>query len=115
MSNNPKDNSFGLPQNTAGLLCYLAGPVTGIVFLLLEKKNKFIRFHAMQSTIVFGGLLVLKWTLGFLLFASWQFHSLIYNLINIVIVVLWVVLMVKAYQGEKYKLPVVGELAEKQV
>lgn len=62
--------SLGFPQNVAGALCYLLGPVTGIIFLLLEKKNRFIRFHALQSTIVFGSLLVLRHTLGFLLFTA---------------------------------------------
>lgn len=106
--------NLGIPQNVGGALCYFLGPVTGIIFLLLEKKDKFIRFHAWQSTIVFGGLLALRYALNFFLFTAWQSRSFIYTLINMAGVILWIVLMVKAYQGEKYKLPVVGEIAEKQ-
>lgn len=106
--------SLGLSQNTAGVLCYLLGPVTGIIFLLLENKNKFVRFHALQSTILFGGLLVLKYTLNFLPFTFWQFKSPISTILNMAGVIFWVVLMVKTYQGKRYQLPIVGETARKQ-
>ena len=51
--------AFNLPQNTAGALTYVLGWVTGLVFLLIEKKNAFVRFHAMQSLIFFGALMIL--------------------------------------------------------
>lgn len=104
--------STGLDENVAGLLCYVVWWISGLVFFLLEKDNKFIRFHALQSIIVFGILtlagIVIGWIawmpiIGWLIGAAfWLFC-----------VVLWIVLMVKAYQGEKYKLPWVGDLAEK--
>lgn len=93
----------GLPRNTAGALCYVLGWVTGIVFLLVEKEDKFVRFHAMQSVVTFGILTVASFTpvIGWILSP----------LIMIVGFVLWLVLMVKAYQGEEFELPVVGKLA----
>jgi uncharacterized membrane protein len=106
-----KTAGAGLPNNMAGALCYLLGPVTGIIFLLLEKENTFIRFHAMQSTVVFGGLFVLNIFLGFIPILGW----LTGTLLSLVGLVLWVVLLVKAYQGERYKLPYIGEIAEKQL
>ncbi len=108
--NKPK-SSTGLDENLAGLLCYLAGFITGIIFLILEKNNKTVRFHAMQSIIVFGGLFILNIVLGWVPIIGF----LAGLLIPILTLVLWIVLMVKAYQGQKFKLPVVGDIAEKQV
>jgi uncharacterized membrane protein len=106
-----KTAGTGLPENMAGALCYVLGPVTGIIFLLLEKENAFIRFHAMQSTIVFGGLFVINIFLGFIPILGW----LTGTLLGLIGLVLWVMLLVKAYQGERYKLPYIGEIAEKQL
>lgn len=91
--------SSGLKENVVGLLCYVLGWVSALVFILIERRNKFVRFHAMQSLIVFGALTIV-------IFLGIPFLSLIG-------LVFWVVLMVKAYQGEKYKLPWVGNLAER--
>ena len=99
----------GIKPNIAGLLAYLLGFVTGLIFILIEKNNKFVRFHAMQSIVVFGVIFVAQWIIAFVpvlgIIAS--------GLLSILAVVLWVVLMVKAYQGEKYKLPWAGDIAEK--
>jgi len=103
--------STGLEANVAGLLCYVAGWISGLVFLLIEKENKFVRFHAMQSIIVFGVLSVASIVLGWIPFLN----LVIVPLISVLGLVLWIVLMIKAYQGEKYKLPWAGNLAEKQV
>jgi uncharacterized membrane protein len=97
-----------LEPNVAGLLCYLAGWVTGIIFLILEPKNKFIRFHAMQSIVTFGFLTIASIVLSALPFVG-DFFALA---IGILIFILWIILMVKAYQGELYKLPVAGNIAE---
>lgn len=99
--------STGLQENIAGLLCYALGWISGVIFLLLEKDNKFVRFHAVQSIIVFGAITVLWVIFVWLPFVYWIVYALAF--------ILWVVLMVKAYQGEKYKLPWVGDIAEKQV
>ena len=103
--------STGLEANVAGLLCYVLGWISGLVFILIEKENKFVRFHAMQSIIVFGVLSVASIVLGWIP----VLNLVIVPLISVLGLVLWIVLMVKAYQGEKYKLPWAGALAEKQV
>ena len=103
--------STGLEENVAGLLCYVLGWITGLVFILIEKENKFVRFHAMQSIIVFGALTVVRIVLGFI-----PFIGVVLNIIiGIVALILWIVLMIKAYQGQKYKVPWAGDLAEKQI
>ena len=103
--------STGLDENVAGLLCYVLGWVSGLVFILIEKENKFVRFHAMQSIIVFGILTIASVILGLLPVIG----GFIVWIIWLLSLVLWIVLMVKAYQGTKYKLPWVGNVAEKQV
>ena len=103
--------SSGLPENVAGALAYLIGPVTGVLFLVLEKQSKFVRFHAMQSLVVFGGLFVVNIVLGFVPILGWVLGMLL----SLVGVLLWVVLLIKAYQGERYKLPYIGEIAERQL
>lgn len=94
----------GLPKNTAAALSYVLGWVTGIVFLLIE-KDAFVRFHAAQSIVVFGILTVIVLIPGIGL--------LIAPLALIVGFVLWLVLIFKAYQGEEFKLPWVGNVAKK--
>lgn len=94
-------------QNLMAAASYLLGFITGVVMLLVEKNNKFVRFHAMQSVVTFGLLFVLGlvpvigWVLGVVLVP--------------ITFILWLVLMFKAYQGEMYKLPLVGDFAEKQL
>ena len=101
----------GMDQNVAGLLRYLAGWITGLVFFLIEKENKFVRFHAMQSIITFGALTVLFMVLGFIPFVGW----IIMPFLGLAQLVLWILLMVKAYNGVYFKLPVIGDLAEKNI
>jgi uncharacterized membrane protein len=98
-------------QNLMGAVAYLLGFITGIVLLIVEKENKFVRFHAMQSTIVFGGLFVVNFILGFVP----VFGAILSPLLGIVGFILWLVLMYKAYQGELYKLPYVGKIADEQL
>ncbi|UCB46302.1 MAG: DUF4870 domain-containing protein [Spirochaetota bacterium] len=98
----------GLEPNIAGLLCYLGGWVTGIVFLILEKKNKFVRFHALQSIVTFGVLTVVSALLGWIPVVGGYFSAAI----GILAFILWIILMVKAYQGDLYKIPVAGRVAE---
>jgi len=102
-------------EKLKGALAYFLGPVTGILFLLIEKKNTFIRFHAMQSTIVFGGYFLLNIVLGIVPVIGWLIALIISPLLGIISVILWIFLMYKAYSGEKYKLPYIGNLAEKQL
>jgi uncharacterized membrane protein len=102
--------SSGIQQNVAGLLCYLVGWVTGIIFLITEKENKFVRFHAWQSIIVFGAYMVVAIILSYIPFIGW----IIGILLGIAAFILWVVLMYNAYQGKMLKLPVAGNIAENQ-
>jgi uncharacterized membrane protein len=100
--------STGLAANLAAALSYLVGFVTGIIFLLVEKENKFVRFHAMQSTLLFLGIVAIDILL--------QIVPILGGLVVFVVVVplsaiLWLVLMFKAYQGEEFKLPLVGQMA----
>jgi len=101
-------SSTGLEPNVAGLLCYLGFWVSGIVFLVIEQKSKFVRFHALQSIVTFGALTVAGALLGWIPYAGVVFGIII----GILAFILWVVLMVKAYQGELYKVPVAGQVAE---
>jgi uncharacterized membrane protein len=103
-------SSTGLDPNLAGLLCYLLGLITGIVFLIIEKENRFVRFHAYQSLAVFGALSVLSLVAGFIPLIGKPISFLLAP----VGLILWILLMVKAYQGERYKLPVAGDWAEEQ-
>jgi uncharacterized membrane protein len=101
--------STGLDENVAGLLCYVLGWISGLVFFLIEKENKFVRFHALQSIIVFGVLFLAGCIIGWIPIIGW----VIKWLISVLALVLWIILMIKAYQGEKFKLPWAGNLAEK--
>ena len=100
--------STGLKPNVAALLSYIAGFVSGIVFLVIEKENKFVRFHALQSIITFGAIFVLQWV-----FSVMFYVSALVLLLNLASLALWIILMIKAYKGERFKLPVIGDIVEK--
>ena len=102
--------STGLDENVAGLLCYVLGWVSGIVFLLIEQENKVVRFHAIQSIVVFGILTIAGIILGRIPIFGGAFSAII----GVLSFILWIVLMVKAIQGTKYKLPWAGDFAEKR-
>ncbi len=114
-----KKSSTGLDSNIAGLLSYLVGWITGIIFFLIEEKDEFVRFHAMQSIIVFGAITVVQIVLGifrevfFFIPPVHILFTVLYSIMWLLAVVLWIVLMVRAYQGVRFKLPVSGNLAEK--
>ncbi|MDD4980908.1 MAG: DUF4870 domain-containing protein [Candidatus Omnitrophica bacterium] len=101
--------SIGMNANIAAVLSYLLGFASGIIFYLLEKENKFVRFHAMQSIVTFGFL----WVLSFVIMVVPSLGWVIARFIYLIEVILWVILMFKAYQGEYFKLPVAGDIAEK--
>jgi len=101
----------GLEPNLAGLLCYILGWVSGLIFIIIEKDDQFVRFHAMQSIITFGGLTLIGLALGWIPFVGTVFSGIV----GAVAFVLWVVLMIKAFVGLRYKLPYIGELAERQL
>lgn len=98
-------------ENLMAAASYLLGFVTGIIFLLLEKQSKFVRFHAMQSVILFGGIFVANIALGFIPILGW----LVGLFLSFAAFILWIVCMWKAFQGEMYKVPKIGDIAEKQL
>ena len=102
-------SSLGLDANVAACLSYVFGLITGIIFYVLEKENKFVKFHAMQSIVVFGAVFVLGIILPFIPVIGLILLPIVY----IGSIVLWILLMVKAYQGETFKLPIAGDIAEK--
>lgn len=106
-----RKSSTGLDENVGGVLTYLLGFISGIVFLLIEKENDTVRFHAMQSVILFGSFFVLGAVLSIIPIIGWMISILIAP----ISLILWIVLMVKAYQGERYHLPITGKLAEQQL
>ncbi len=106
----PDPSSTGLDPTLAALLAYLMGPFTGLLFLFVEGRSLFVRFHAMQSTIAFLGLGVAWLVAGVIPLLG----PLLQFLLWLAGLVAWILLMVKAFQGEWYKLPVVGDLAEER-
>ena len=103
--------SNGGNENLMAAASYLLGFITGVIFLLVEKDSKFVRFHAMQSTIAFGGMFVANIVLGFIPILGW----LIGLILSFAAFIFWIVCMWKAFQGEMYKIPYIGNLAEKQL
>ena len=99
--------SRGLAPNLAGLLCYLVGWISGLVLLILA-KDKFVRFHALQSVVTFGAL-SLAFTLLFVPIIGWLFSYIV----GLLAFILWILLMVKAAKGKRFKLLWVGSFAEK--
>lgn len=94
----------GLNKNTAGALSYVLGPITGVIFLVLE-KDPYVRFHSMQSIVTFVGLFILDLVLIFSVFLA-----VLIPLVGIIGFVLWLLLIYKAWQGEEWEVPVFGKL-----
>ncbi|MBN1796514.1 MAG: DUF4870 domain-containing protein [Sedimentisphaerales bacterium] len=116
-------SSTGMQANVAALLSYVLGWITGLIFFLIEKENKFVRFHAMQSIVVSGALFVFYIVISMFMGILAMIHlgiliplfGLLNGLVGLASLVLWILLMIKAYQGEKFKLPIAGDIAEKAV
>jgi uncharacterized membrane protein len=103
-------SSTGLDPNLAGLLTYVLGFISGLVFLVVEKKSAYVRFHAYQSTIAFLALSITSFILGFIPVIG----ALLGSALSLASLALWVVLMIKAFQGERFKLPILGDMAEER-
>ncbi|HEX7365330.1 MAG TPA: DUF4870 domain-containing protein [Dehalococcoidia bacterium] len=113
----PGKTSTGLDENVAGLLCYVAWWISGIVFYLLEPDNKFVRFHALQSIFAFGpitGALIVIASASWIPILGWLLGA-VGIIILIIAVIAWIICMVKAWQGHMFKLPWAGDLAEKNL
>ncbi len=112
--------STGLDPQLAGLLCYILGLITGLIFYLIEKTNQTVRFHAAQS-IVFSIAWIVIWVvlgivglvLGQISYALGNLFGIVSLLVWLGLFIVWIVLLVKGYSGEKWKLPVLGDIAER--
>jgi len=120
--------SSGLEENIASMICYIGIWLTGLIFFFIEKENKTIRFHALQSILTFLPLTIIGWIFYGLLGVSYTSRNVygysyaypsvsifwyIGMLINVLMFILWLILVFKAYKGEKFKLPIIGDIAEK--
>ena len=113
-------STTGLAPNVAGALAYVLGPITGIAFLVLEKENRFVRFHAAQSIVVSVimiaasiALSILSAILAIVPVLGWLLGLLLSVGLALLSFILWLVLMYKAFNGEEYELPFAGDLARK--
>jgi uncharacterized membrane protein len=112
MRRHTEKTSIGLDANVAAALSYLVGFVTGIIFLVVEKQNRFVRFHAMQSILVFAGIVVIDILLNLVPLLGALAVAFV---IVPASAVLWLLLMYKAYQGEEFRLPLVGPFVADRV
>jgi uncharacterized membrane protein len=114
--------STGLPANVAGALAYVLGPITGIIFYILEKDNRFVRFHAAQSIAVSVAMFIISFVLGMLgvvlgavPFVGWVIAMLLSFGVSIVSFVLWIYLMWQAFQGNEWEAPFAGVFARRMM
>jgi uncharacterized membrane protein len=113
-------SSSGLAPNVAGALAYVLGIITGVIFLVIEKENRFVRFHAAQSiavtivlTVVSIGLSILSTALVFVPILGWIVAALLSVVLMFAVFVLWVLLMWRAYQGREWEVPIAAGIARK--
>ena len=116
----PAAAQSGMAENVAGLLCYVLGWITGLIFFLIDKRP-FVRFHAAQSIVVFGGLHIISIALTIFFGAGFMFRgglgtfgiwTALYGLIELLGLILWILLMVKAYQHETFEVPIAAGIAK---
>jgi uncharacterized membrane protein len=101
---------LGLEANIAGALCYSVGFLSGIFFLVIERRSRFVRFHAMQSTLIFAALFASQWVLG-----HFAFFGVLTSGIVLISLCLWAFMILKAFDGETFRLPVVGDRAAREL
>lgn len=106
-------SSTGMEENIAALIAVLVAPVTSVIFFLLEKDSKFVKFHAMQSGII-GAIYLALWILKAVPVIGFITGILVF-LLSLPVFVLWVILLIKAFNGEWLILPIVGNIAMEQV
>ena len=106
---------MGMQPNIEAGLSYVLGWVTGLIFFLMEKQNRFVRFHAMQSLLFFGGLTVIRIILSFI--GGLPFLGFFAGLVGIAVAIIglvgYIVLLINGFQGKYFKLPIVGDYAER--
>lgn len=111
----------GLSPNIASFLCYFCPPITSLLFLFLERDNKDVRFHAWQGTLFGGGwmalvivLEILSHLLGMLVGFLGTLIVLLVPLIWLASLVIWLMALVKAFRGEQWRIPYLGDIAAKK-
>ena len=123
-------STMNMEENVASALCYVLTWLTGLIFYFMEKENKTVRFHAMQSILAFIPLTIIAWILGWVGAPKWNYGGGWYGYGNFdpcipalvwaswgiwaLTGILWIILVFKAYQGQKFKLPIIGDIAEKK-
>lgn len=112
--------TMNMSQNTAAGLSYILGWITGLIFFLSEKQNRFVRFHAMQSIIFSGAAtilgIIMQVLIGSLTYSATGLAtglSCLWGLVGLALFVVWIITLVNAFQGKYFKLPVIGDYAEK--
>ena len=111
----------GLAPNVASLLCYICMPISSIVFMLMEKENKDVQFHAWQGTtfgvgyiVVIIAIEILAALLGAIVSFLGVIVGLLVPVLGITAFIVWIICLVKAYQGERWKIPYIGDFAAKK-
>ena len=104
--------AIGLDENLTGAVAYALGWITGVALLIVEHENQYVRFHALQSAIFFGALSVL-WFVGWSVpLLGWAVSVFIITPVSAAV---WLLMLFKAYRGERFKLPIVGDIAEQRL
>lgn len=121
-------SSTGLDENIAALLSYIFGWVSGLIFFLIEKDSRLVRFHAMQSllfNVLVGVVAIALWVVLFIVFMiAAQLSNALATVLSLLSILVWgvfllailagfILCLVKAFQGQYFKLPVIGNFAEK--
>lgn len=107
----PFKSSTGISENLAGFLCYLFAFVGGVIFLAVERRSRFVLFHALQSVMLFGGLMLGHMVSGLLPLIG----VIVSTLLSLIGIACWLILMITALQGRWFKIPMVGDIAEQQM
>jgi uncharacterized membrane protein len=120
-----KKSVFDWDENVVAALSYIFGPISGIFVLVMEKENKFVRFHALQSTLWFLLLMIVGWVIGIIgtIFGSiWiigflfrGIFSLIGGILTLISLLSLLFLMMRAYSGAMFKIPIIGDVVYSQV
>jgi uncharacterized membrane protein len=121
-------SSTGLDENVAALLSYIFGWVSGLIFFLIEKDSRLVRFHAMQSILLNVLFIILWFVVWIVTVVLWIaaaaigdvvgaivsiLSTLIFVVFGIAALIAVIMCLVKAYQGQYFKLPIIGNFAEK--